>query len=359
MNHQVVGLDIGHSATKMTLNGKAGVERVLFPSLATPAFKIAYEAEAARAANETVTVNGRDWFVGETARIQADRAIKTGLTDEWILGDDHEALVAYAAKIADAQLDGGQRDDRVVVVGLPVSSFQRLKDKLREQVSRHFADARIVTIPQPLSGYFNLIADRDGSLRSMVDVSEAAYAVVDVGHFTSDFIMMAEGARWVQKSSGSGPGAHIAALNLQERLKELGINVGLIACERAVRERELKAAKVLKDFDLEAAINQAAAPLAEKVVNQFDELIGDRIYELDAIVLVGGGAALVHDSFKSRWGNVMLVEDEHQQPAAAYCSTTLGVSPTHLKGSRFLISEGYYRYGQNLKWVERINNTAA
>ena len=52
MSHQVVGLDIGHSATKITLDTKFGVERVLYPSLATPAFKITYEAEAKRAERE-------------------------------------------------------------------------------------------------------------------------------------------------------------------------------------------------------------------------------------------------------------------------------------------------------------------
>ena len=357
MSHQVVGLDIGHSATKITLDTKFGVERVLYPSLATPAFKITYEAEAKRAERETVEVDGKGkFFIGETARVQADKSINTGLSDEWVLNDEHEALVAFAAKIAKESAPD-DIEGRMVVVGLPVSSFENLKEPVREQVERYFSGATVAVVPQPLSGYFNLITNRKGEFLNPDENGEASYAIVDMGHFTTDYIIMDQG-RWVQRASGSGPGVHLAAQNLQEMLKEKGLNINLIACEKAIREHKLKAARMLEGFDLDQAISASFSPLVSKAINQFEELAGDRIYDLDAIIIVGGGADFLYPVFKEKWPFSSKPDDIHNQPQDGYAVSTLGLSSSSLSGPRFLVSEGFYRYGRNRIWLEQVTKGA-
>ncbi len=58
--NSVIGLDIGHAATKIACCTADEKERhILFPSIAVPAFTISDDGESKRAARETVMVGSR------------------------------------------------------------------------------------------------------------------------------------------------------------------------------------------------------------------------------------------------------------------------------------------------------------
>ncbi|MEW9139945.1 hypothetical protein AB2664_30420, partial [Bacillus wiedmannii] len=96
MNRTCIGLDIGRSAVKVVSHASGLFDRFLFPSDVCEAFHIADEATAAEAANETVAVEGRTYFTGETARLQGGRGTNIGMDDDWIEKPGYKALVASA-----------------------------------------------------------------------------------------------------------------------------------------------------------------------------------------------------------------------------------------------------------------------
>ncbi|MFN3983821.1 MAG: hypothetical protein ACK4SA_25925, partial [Caldilinea sp.] len=152
MEFQVVGLDVGHSAVKLVFEVGDGVARDMFASLACPAFAISNPLEAQRAQAETVSVGGRDYFVGDTARIQAQAELASGLTDGWIESPEHAALVLQALRIVQQQ--GGQQP-RLWVVGLPVGQFARDRERLAQVMAELLPPGdRIKVLQQPDAVYF-------------------------------------------------------------------------------------------------------------------------------------------------------------------------------------------------------------
>ncbi len=96
----VIGLDIGRSSVKAvtrTRNG-TGPQKLAFPAVVANAFDISTESEQTRAAIETVTINDRSYFYGDTAAIQTRADIDSGLRDDWIFTDEHKALFLGAIK---------------------------------------------------------------------------------------------------------------------------------------------------------------------------------------------------------------------------------------------------------------------
>lgn len=132
MRDVVIGLDLGHSAVKMTFDRPDGVERALVPSLACPAIQIRNETEAVRARYETVQVKGRAYFVGETAALQGKSTLASGLTADWVDSDEHRALLAYARQIVDWRAAKGPRR---YVLGLPVAQYETDRDHLKAVTS--------------------------------------------------------------------------------------------------------------------------------------------------------------------------------------------------------------------------------
>lgn len=68
---KVIGLDIGHSAVKISATDSEGkAKKIMFPSSVSPAIALDHDGESVRAAAETVIVGGRSYFFGETANMQ-------------------------------------------------------------------------------------------------------------------------------------------------------------------------------------------------------------------------------------------------------------------------------------------------
>ena len=63
----VIGLDIGHSMVKAVALSEDGRHTITFPSVVTHALPISDDMTAREAEKETVSVQGRNYFVGNTA----------------------------------------------------------------------------------------------------------------------------------------------------------------------------------------------------------------------------------------------------------------------------------------------------
>lgn len=328
MHANVVGLDLGHSAVKLTFDTPAGVRRLQFPALACAALPVRDPAEAALAARETVRVNGRDYFVGETAAVQGKAVLATGLTGEWIASDAHAALMAQARRLVDQAAGAGPK---VWVLGLPVAQYQSAQATLRQVAAAQLgACEALVILPQPLGGYYAHLLDRRGWPQPGRAMTRESWAVIDVGYYSTDIVLLQRG-RWVEAASGGCAGVRLAVEFLQRQLEGQGIVLDLIDTEAALCSGQLRHYGQL--LDLRAPITAAGALVADKVSDLAGQLLASYVQGLDGVLIVGGGAELVHPALQAQWPHVRLLVDPHPDPAH--------------RGPRYSVSEGYYRHGHS------------
>lgn len=342
MTCPVIGFDLGHSACKLTFDAPVGVRRMLFPSIACLAQPISSPAEAERAKAETVEVGGRDWFVGDTARHQGKAATASGLNDRWVETDEFAALVELAKRRIEA---AGVKGQQFWIVGLPVGSYVPHRDAVgRRMTSILGQDARVLVMQQPDAAYFAHIYTRQGGLRPGVSPTNESWAVVDVGYFTTDFVLY-ENGRYIESCSGRYEGVRVVAETVMRALEARGIKRTLIDIERILPVGKLR--HMGEEVDVSMEIDDAFAQLFSNIFDQASRLLGDRVELLSGVLVAGGSASALATRMKAVWRHTRLVSDDHQEDCAA------------LHGSRFIISEGYYRYGKAKQYLEGMNLATA
>ncbi len=341
----VIGLDIGHSAVKMTFDTPNGVRRAIFPSLACPAVTINNPVEAERAKAETVEVRGRSYFVGDTARIQAQAELPSGLTEGWIESPEHAALVKMAQRLVDEAGTGAQR---LWIVGLPVGQFARDRQRLAGiMVELLTPQDRVKVLQQPDAAYFQHIYTREGLPKPDVKPEEESWGVVDIGYYTTDFVLYEQG-RYVESASGRYAGVREIAESVKRSLEEMGIQRTLVDVERALTRGQILHRG--QAVDISRYIEQAVSNMFARVLDESARLLGRRIDAINGILVAGGSAEMLAREMVRTWPHTMVAKDDEvpEDPAGH-----------KLYGPRFAISEGYYRYGKSALLLERYRRAGA
>ncbi|MCX8017569.1 MAG: ParM/StbA family protein [Rhodocyclaceae bacterium] len=342
MQHQhVVGLDIGHSAVKMTFDTDGGIKRAVFASLACPAIPLTNPLEAQRAKAETVEVDGRAYFVGETARLQGQAELPIGLRDNWIETREHAALLAQAVRLV-MQEDKAQSSRRLWVLGLPVLAYARDRERLASIAERLLPPGdRIKVMQQPDAVYFSRIYTREGLPAADIRPEQEAWAIIDIGYYTTDFVVYERG-RYIEAAAGRHDGVRSVVEAIQRRLAHQGIDRSVVEIEEALPQRRLIDRGEAVDFSAHA--EQAMDDFTAKIVEEASRVMGRRINALNGVLVAGGAADLALSSFRKEWPHAQLARDEF------YPDLPNGTS---LHGPRFVISEGYYRYGKSTLVLEQ------
>lgn len=295
----VIGMDVGHSAVKVAVSGSpGGVTTILIPTAVCRAFKISDEAEAARAALETVRVGSTEYFVGQTALIQGGSGVSLGLSEDWIETPEYSALVLAAHQAARRVLDRGGDGgvDVKIVMGLPTSLYSRQKSTLQGITERLLGVKDVRVVPQAMGPYFEMAVGLGGLPN--VSFSAESWAVVEIGYFTTDIMLMMNG-RWVEKASGTCAGARVAAEHLQRILGDQGITADLSECEQALRDRTIRDFRVKRDVS--EAVDSAVAILAAEVADTSVRLMEPFVRKLDGVIVAGGGAEILFKEIQARW----------------------------------------------------------
>lgn len=343
MNHEydVVGLDIGHSAVKMTFDGEDGLQRMIFPSLACPAVEISNPIEAERSKRETVMFNGKAFFVGETARLQGLAEMPIGLHDTWLQTKEHLALLAMARKIAEEQ--GAKDRKRLWLLGLPVLQYARDRDRLATIAEQILPpEDRVKVMQQPDAVYINRVYTREGLPADGVNPEREAFAVIDIGYFTTDFILY-ESGRYIEAAAGRHDGMRHVVELIQRDLARKGIDRTIIEIENALPTRSLIDRG--QTVDITAEVTRNMGYFIDKIIEEAGRVLGRRVNSLNGILVAGGGADLAHEALVKVWPHAQVARDEY------FNDTRAGHS---LHGPRFIISEGYYRYGKSCLVAERF-----
>ncbi|MCZ2113494.1 MAG: ParM/StbA family protein [Anaerolineae bacterium] len=322
-----IGLDIGHSTVKVSFAGITGPSSFIFPSVVCPSFLISDDAEARRAASETVTVGSRSFFIGDTARIQGGTSVSTGLSEDWIDSPEHAALLLGAfAKLRELLVDVSSPD---LVMGLPTHLFLRQKDRLKEIVRRHVKVNSIRVIPQPMGPYQAYMLAPNGLPAISRLMTKESWGVIEVGYFSTDFMLIQDG-RWMERASGACSGVRVAAEHLVRLLSEKGITIDLLEAEDALRNGFIRSFG--QKMDVTAEVSKSSDLIVAEVVDTATRLMEPYARKLDGVLVAGGGAPLVYPLLKARWPHAVMLDNP-----------------------RFAVAEGMRRLGLALSFVRNIS----
>lgn len=312
----VIGLDIGHSAVKIA----AGGDTELFPSAVVPASQLSV-AEAAKSAKaDTVLVNDREYWVGETALIHANGQALEGLRDDWIETDEHGALLSSGYQRALRMLSGG--GDPLLVLGLPSRLHHAQHQRLVEvaAMALRIDKKSVKVVPQPLGAYMSTVLDPSGEPMDSRDPTAEKWGIIDVGYYTADFGLIMGGV-WSSAGAKSFEGANRIAGNLQERIKaKHNQELSLRACDEILRTKATKFFGTR--IDLSDMVDECCSDYARALQEQAMKVFGPTLASLDGIMIAGGGADLVYPLLSKVWAHA-----------------------TTAKQPRYTVAEGFRRYG--------------
>ena len=320
----ILSVDMGYGYTKGV---GAGDLRFSFPSVIGNAEEITFNTNLiGDQANPVVHYGGRRFFYGEHALLQS--RLRTAIFDRSRTQDEtYRLLFASAlAELAQQYPDGATLN---VVTGLPVGFFSdrhdaviSLEGKYRLQLEDAvtFDVEQVFIVPQPFGSLFRELLNEDGAL-SNVDIEQGRVAVVDIGTYTTDFIV-ADALRYIQRFSNSIPIGWSAVLNnvQQELSSRYRLDLTLHEVDKAIRSGRVRVKG--EPINLEPLLRPAISELEAVLVAKARDLWGEGA-TLDIMLITGGAAQHV--------GGVL------QQ---AYPQTRL------LSDAFWANAEGFYRFGQ-------------
>ena len=293
----VLGMDIGYSNLKIAYGDSSG-QPVLSnrPAGAAPSEQIGQrvmgEDDSIR-----VLVDGREFVA----------AINHERIENWAreLHKDYSSTDSYRALFHAGLLLSGLSEIDKVVTGLPTSQY--LDEKLRHRLVIMMTGEHQVTprrkivvkdvkiVPQPLGGfvdYLHGIADPGA-------IEDASILVVDPGFFSVDWVLLVNG-EFKRSSSGTSLDASSVILDKAARLiaKDHGGNPGRGKIENAIRVGRATVSLYGQRVEIAPYIAQASSEIGHVVCAQLQESIRKENSEIDAIVLVGGGAQFYEAAIK-------------------------------------------------------------
>lgn len=332
----VVGLDVGHSAVKMTLSTENNTYlRYIFPTAVCFARKIASENEAREAALETVEVDGQKLFVGETAKFYSlgKTTAFQGLSDDWVESKEHKALIAQARNIVHRAIRHPK--NIIVVSGLPVAGWLRddLRNALKQQVANIFDIPfdRALVVSQAHGLYSTYAIRRGGKVNQD---AETGIGIADIGFYTTDILSMIQKRVYDDASmSVGGISESVRRFITLVREKIPGFRASLHEAHDFMLSGKIHL--LGEEIDVSTEREEALRSLAQELADSIKQCFTPASMHIKKIIVGGGGVALLAPYLKEYWPSInLMTEDEHQGDKRTI-------------GPRFLVSEGYTRIGEN------------
>jgi len=311
----IAGVDVGFGFTKATDGEKVTVMKSLVG-----------EAQP-RAMNEElfsgkgtggmhVSLDGRSYFLGELA--EAESRVRQFTLDQGQMATQIFPLLSIASLSQVAS-------DRVpinVVTGLPVGFFLEFRERLaaslqgERKLTIHEAGGRreavlnvnrVKVIPQPYGALVDHLFREDGTM-VRPELARKKIGVIDIGFRTTDFII-SKGLRHSERGSRTTDNGLAKAFGvIASALAEMsGINVELYRLYDAVMEGTIKIRGA--EYDISKVKDEVFGRLATAVASDMERAWADD-WDLETILLTGGGGTALHDYLKPMVrGELMLPEE--------------------------------------------------
>jgi plasmid segregation protein ParM len=325
LNNLAIAIDGGHSMFKVraalssTPDARISLQ---IPTIVIPAIPLTNEQTRLRAEAETVELEGRKYFFGETALRQGRTEVFTGQNANWIENTQHDVLILGAwRKVMHAI---GSAPARIhLVMGLPAKYFGAQKDILRKRTIALLTPRllpgqtlRVMVQSQADAPLQWLSIRGNGSLNKQRDLDSEAWGVIEIGHFTTDFALSERGSM-LEYAVASCPGMHLVYDALSSAMAAERLPTALDVVETAVRTREIKLYG--KPRDVGPLLDVATSGFKATVLDEADRIFGDKAAVLDGIVVGGGGAELLFNQIRDRFPNAICGDEPRMMVAEGFC----------------------------------------
>ncbi|HEY1015711.1 MAG TPA: ParM/StbA family protein [Herpetosiphonaceae bacterium] len=312
------GINAGNGYLKQVVIGPDGkpLPPVVMPAMVAPAGK-AVVGQLHKVPE--VKIGGAAWWVGEDAQLSTSAETNVSMDR---LGDATfiPALILGALqRLGPLNGAGGG----VCVTGLPAtwatdrSKQIMLGQRIRAAVGEEYFSA-IKVIPEPLGAIWGELLDDDGEPTGAADLQKQRVGIVDLGHNTLDLAIVDKmtplASSLMTFPLGSiGPLGQIRAA-ISSRYNR---NLTMYEVDQAVRSGTVRIAgedrPLHKDWD--APLRQNGRDIVSKLVESWREG-----YDLDAILIAGGGAELapIVEAIRARFRQARPVTDGQLAIARGY-----------------------------------------
>ncbi|AZR72497.1 hypothetical protein BBF96_03330 [Anoxybacter fermentans] len=305
-----IAVDVGFGFVKAT----DGNKEVIFPSVVGEGREIRYKPGVTinndAIKNLFAEVDGEKYFVGDLATRQSEFLQST-------LSGDRTNSIEYDVlfKTACALLNNGSTEVNIVT-GLPVNEFTQYKNTLEKMllrihkiklndISYSFEIKRAKIIPQPFGTVFNLLLDDQGEIQKREYVN-MKIGVIDIGFRTTDFIVV-DCLEFVDKLSSSTTVALSSAYKLvgHSLNERFGINKPIYQLDKFIRTGFIPYKG--QQMDIRELVGKAFALTTNNIISEVSSLWN--IWELDQIIITGGGGVELYAYLKAHIDNCVLVNE--------------------------------------------------
>lgn len=306
MENLSIAIDGGHSTFKVRAASLASSNErisVQIPTVVMPAIALTNEQTRQKAELETVELDGRRYFIGDTALRQGRSEVYTGQNADWIESPQHDALVLGAwRKVMQAFDNPSARVHLIVALLTPrLLPGQTLRVMVQSQ-----ADA-------PLQW---LSIQNSGALHPQRDLDNEAWGVIEIGHYTTDFALCDRGAM-MEYAAVSCAGMHLVYDGMSSALARAKLPTSLDVVETAVRTGCIK--HFGEPVDVLPLLNQAKAGFEALVMDEANRVFGQKAAVLDGIIVGGGGAEMLFSEFRRRYPNAVTNDEPRMMVAEGFC----------------------------------------
>ncbi len=334
---EILGIDIGFGFTKAA----DGQQALVFKSVLGEATDIQFRDEMIAVPDVDdkhlqVEVDGKAYFVGELAERQSNVRYFT-LDQAQFIGKFAKVFALAAA----AQLVKGFVPINLVT-GLPIGYYRQYKDELAKllvgehavvlidgngkRVEKSISINKVRVVPQPFGSLFNVMLNDLGEMADKRLVRDKI-GIIDVGFRTSDYTI-SDKMRYSERGSRTTDSGIARAFNvIASKLREnSGVNVELYRLYDAIDSGSIKIRG--KVYELKSLTEQVFTQLATSIANEVDRLWVDD-WDIDAMVITGGGGAVLAKYLKPLLNGVIMETDPEQD-------------------MRLFNVHGYRKFGQHL-----------
>lgn len=307
-NANVVAIDVGYGNVKHAFMRSGELKLGIFPAIAPSASNSECVSVGMQRRNTVIVdVENMSYEVGVDAHLASDSSYRR-ITDE-----NYPESTQYHALLLGALSYMGQRDVDMLVLGLPLLTFNNHKAVLEKKfIGTHKVPRiqhpnskeppldvnvkQVMVLPQPMGGLFAYAAANQDRT-----ISNETSLIVDIGFFTVDWVYSQGFKPYPAKSSSLPGGMNSVYQAITESLRgELGRNINDVSrVDHALRNGEKEVRLFGKMISLEKHI-QAGVEKAKQFVASLANTVGDGV-TLDNIVLVGGGSNFFKDLIQERY----------------------------------------------------------
>ena len=300
-------IDVGYGNTKFVSYHKQGAQMMqcaIFPSI-TPHASTGGDLNAGvfqRRNTVLIPINGVVYEVGKDARLAQDASYGRALTSAYSLTDSYLALVRGAMYYM------GEEHIDMLVVGLPVNTYQSHSGKLLDRLcGAHLVpksiggvpSAELVEVlvdevrvlPQPVGAFFDHAISNNlyARMRSQMNL------IIDPGFYTLEWVV-SHAVKTINARSGAHSGGMSSILGVMAEAigKDLGIQISDISGIDEALRLGVKPRFFNKELDLTEYI-ALAKEKARQFVGVMATKVGSQGVDINNIILAGGGAAFFED----------------------------------------------------------------